>query len=76
MDMYPPSKNDQLIKLSDEFLPLVINWALQLLCALRFINRHNIFYIVNKENCVLTSSLSMSLVGLSGVYFGESYGPN
>jgi hypothetical protein len=76
MDMYPPSKNNQTIKLSDDFLPLVINWALQLLSALRFIHNHDIRYgSVNKEVCVLSSSLSISFVGFSGVYFGESYGP-
>jgi len=76
MDMYPPSKNDQTIKLSDDFLPLVINWALQLLSALRFIHTHDIRYgAVNKEVCVLSSSLSISLVGFPGAYFGESYGP-
>ncbi|RFU32357.1 hypothetical protein B7463_g4003, partial [Scytalidium lignicola] len=61
---------------NDTFLPLVLNWALQALSALKFIHSHNDFYYndLTIYNCWLSSDLSLSLIGFLHAEFRDEWG--
>ncbi|KAH8802493.1 hypothetical protein F5884DRAFT_887029 [Xylogone sp. PMI_703] len=62
--------------ISDIFLPLVLNWALQALSALKFIHSHNDFYYndLTVYNCWLSSDLTLSLIGFLHAEFRDGWG--
>jgi serine/threonine protein kinase len=73
--MYPPELKQNFIQLSPEFQPLILNWALQLLSALKFIHSHKILYgTLGNQNCWLSSDLSLLLTGFMDAEFRDGYG--
>jgi hypothetical protein len=73
--LYPPALNNNFIRLAPEFQPLVLNWALQLLSALRFIHSHNMLYgTLETRSFWLSKDLSLLLVGFMDAAFRDGYG--
>jgi serine/threonine protein kinase len=73
--MYPSEPKQNFLQLGQEFQPLVLNWALQLLSALKFIHSHNILYgTLDVQNCWLSSGTSLLLAGFMDAEFRDGYG--
>jgi hypothetical protein len=72
--MYPPETTNG-VKLDAKYLPLVLQWALHLFSALRFVHSHDIIYHrIPRSVCYLSSDLSLSLVGFLDSVFTDAYG--
>ena len=75
LDLYPPTLEDDHIRLDPKYQPLVLNWALQLLSALKFIHLHNILYgTLYNRSFWLSSDLSLLLMGFMDAAFRDGYG--